>query len=557
MARFVVLDHSVTSPGGHNFEHATQLLRAAESLGFQPVLAANQAIENRTDLPASWQVLPLFPDSWNARHWIGPDGRSHHPAGIDGQLLPWTAHSPRPRSWRDQLRFWSTRVRDRLRTRDRRERLERFARACHALWDRLPLDAADRILLPSVTEFDLLGLVRFLAQQPASAAVDWHLMFHFNPLLGRTPSYAAQTETLDRFQRLFTTALGHVPHHRIHFYGVTDLLVEQYNRLQGITFSELPYTLNERICAASPADSTGPLRLTCPGVIRREKGKRQIRTLVQQLWHDHLQRGGLQLIFQGKPQDVRRFFPPETHAEAAFCETPAEPASAPIVIVRHPLAVREYAQLICQSQVGLFLHDQDRYFARCSGTLVELLGAGVPVIVPAGCWLSEQIAEPVYSHLDQLVASEAVIDSLTGPALAWRTKDGPVHEPRCAAGVTVPGTAQRVTCELPVPSQAVNAVFSLELASPSTRGEYVRVAVRQLDARGRCVGAGQVSVLGARRDGPSTPALFTVDRRAVALEFSVSNAYRNATLSPTVPASTSCGPNPVPRAPRIQVARWA
>jgi hypothetical protein len=47
------------------------------------------------------------------------------------------------------------------------------------------------------------------------------------------------------------------------------------------------------------------------------------------------------------------------------------------------------------------LYDADQYYARCSGVMVEMLKAGVPVIVPAACWMAEQIAEPIFRHRDQ------------------------------------------------------------------------------------------------------------------------------------------------------------
>ena len=40
---------------------------------------------------------------------------------------------------------------------------------------------------------------------------------------------------------------------------------------------------------------------------------------------------------------------------------------------------------------GLFLYDPDRYVARCSGVLLEMLARGVPVIVPDKCWLADQL----------------------------------------------------------------------------------------------------------------------------------------------------------------------
>ena len=43
------------------------------------------------------------------------------------------------------------------------------------------------------------------------------------------------------------------------------------------------------------------------------------------------------------------------------------------------------------ADVGLFLYNPQRYVARCSGVLLELLIRGVPVVVPQGCWLSDQL----------------------------------------------------------------------------------------------------------------------------------------------------------------------
>ena len=56
-----------------------------------------------------------------------------------------------------------------------------------------------------------------------------------------------------------------------------------------------------------------------------------------------------------------------------------------------PLPLARYAELLCGADVGLMLYDATRYYARCSGVLLEMLCAGVPVLVPAGGWLADQI----------------------------------------------------------------------------------------------------------------------------------------------------------------------
>ncbi len=48
------------------------------------------------------------------------------------------------------------------------------------------------------------------------------------------------------------------------------------------------------------------------------------------------------------------------------------------------------------------LYDPTRYYARCSGVLLEMLCAGVPVLVPAGGWLADQIEDTNQRYLDEV-----------------------------------------------------------------------------------------------------------------------------------------------------------
>jgi len=61
-----------------------------------------------------------------------------------------------------------------------------------------------------------------------------------------------------------------------------------------------------------------------------------------------------------------------------------------------------YLKWIQSADIGLFLYDSRRYYTRCSGVLIEMLACGNPVIVPAGCWLSRQIAKPNHQYLETL-----------------------------------------------------------------------------------------------------------------------------------------------------------
>ena len=49
MNNFLVIDHSIKRIGGHNYEYALHILRAAERQGYRPVLAVNRRFSREND----------------------------------------------------------------------------------------------------------------------------------------------------------------------------------------------------------------------------------------------------------------------------------------------------------------------------------------------------------------------------------------------------------------------------------------------------------------------------------------------------------------------------
>jgi len=162
------------------------------------------------------------------------------------------------------------------------------------------------------------------------------------------------------------------------------------------------------------------------------------------------------------------------------------PCDAPLVNVPHPLNVTNYARLMRESHIGLFLYDARKYYARCAGILVEMLMAGVPVIVPAGCWLAEQIAEPIRSHLDGLRTTLPVVHHLTCHDVPWHTTDSMV-----VAGAGNPPLSgieeahRRWTAEQPIPAGATDLQLVLPWPDTVAAGTFLRVDWQQFDATGR------------------------------------------------------------------------
>ena len=386
MAKFLLIDHSLRSAGGHHYDYAVQSLRAAERAGFEACLATNRKFEGLGSLPSRWPTFPQFVHDTYSRHCLYFAHQYIAPANS-----PW--HAARrilSRSWHGVWRV--------LAASSRRRQLRQFTAACRELFRHVDLQPGDHVFLPTISEFDLAGLVACLREWPAAQEVHWHLQFHFGIFEGREPEYEAQAERATAMREQLAQSMAQLPGQRVYLYNTTDQLAAQYNRLGIGHFQALPYPVSSDLQHSDEDANVSTLRVTCAGHLRREKGRHQLSELVEQLWPARLSTGQLQLVLQCQPARLRRLL--TGHLVGRLAEW--NDSRSPVQCVGHPLSAARYVQLVRQSHIGLFLYDSRRYYARCSGILVEMLAAGVPVLVPAGCWLSQQIAEANFRYLEQL-----------------------------------------------------------------------------------------------------------------------------------------------------------
>jgi hypothetical protein len=160
--------------------------------------------------------------------------------------------------------------------------------------------------------------------------------------------------------------------------------------------------------------------------MRREKGKRKIGTLTAAIWPDCLETGRAQLLIQSTRRHLMSRLPGELRRRIRIARASDGDSAAQIQTYPFPLDTGAYADLIRNSDLGLFLYDSRRYYARASGILCEMLAAGVPVIVPAGGWLSEQVAGEINRHVKDLAGqSRWVVDQ-------WEIVFGEDDRERCA-----------------------------------------------------------------------------------------------------------------------------
>lgn len=516
MPNFVLVDHWLADVGGHNYQYAVDILTAAEECGYQPVLALRRQFSRTAEVPSTWRVFRVFQFGPKHAFSAGVDGKSRRGIGLDGR-------------WLDAASVgWTARILDLARCADRRRRLQDFESACAAVFSEIGFHAEDIALLTTMSDFDLLGLVRFLRGNPDSRQLAWHVQMHFDIFTGREPCHASQTARRDLIRRQMSCALAQVPAHRLHFYSTTDEMCRQYNRLGVATFQTLPYPTRAAAhdqTTTPPQTGALPLRLTLAGGARREKGKRQLGQLVRVLWDEFLSPGQAQLWLQLSPAGLHRQLPKEALAATHVTGDVREVTNAPIVAVKHPLPSGDYDELIRRSDVGMFLYDSERYHSRCSGILVEMLSAGVPVIVPAGSWLSEQIADVAYEHLDRLQRQGNVIQQIDVPGRQWRA-----GHPESPDAVACGPKEEPALVEVPVPAGATQVISSFRWASNNPPGAYLRVETSDPEQAAGDGPVATVTVVGSRHAAGPVHVLAALEPNQTRLRLQFQNAYHRMPL---------------------------
>jgi len=484
MSQLVLIDQSLKGVGGHHFEYAYHILREAEQRGRSIVLATHRDFSQRDSLPATWQVLPLFEHDTYSPHSVyfrhpykpGKSARNNTRTGLLHNIKQW----------------WTARQQQSQRA--------AFAKSCGKLFLQAPLSADDEVFVPTLSELDLAGLVDFLNQSPQPSQVNWRLQFHFDVCDGRPHEFASQAPRGQSMQESIAGSLQRSAGARFFFYNTTTELTGQYNALQTASFETLHYPVNPKFAPRELNDnntSNRRLRVTCGGYFRREKGRRRFAGLIADLAPDLLSHNSIQLSAQCKQRQMNKILRDAPAAKAV-------PADG-VVCAPHPLGVDEYVDYIKQSDIGLFLYDGRRYFSRCSGVLVEMLAAGVPVITPNACWLEEQYTDANQQYLQQ-VANDTDAISIT------------------TADATIGPTEQQLVESVRLKNSA-DALLTLQwadVAADAAETKFARLICRQLDAAGTVIDEYHLVM---RSDRERTAALAPVDDRCCTLQVAAASAY--------------------------------
>lgn len=250
----------------------------------------------------------------------------------------------------------------------------------------------DVVVVNTGGDFQLLALVDALKDLPVTendAALTIHVVFHF----------AVFDRTIDDRARAFgaqvNRAIEQIDGHQIHLHATTESLNRQLAAV-GVSSTAIPYPTRFRKPArpntqdtTQSTDHASPLKLLLAGMPRAEKGRGEIKRLLTSIEQPLLRSGLFQWSMQLPSKRWKRMIPESLQSYCLPHQSNAK--DGPMEILRGNLTSQAYHDWLDTADVGLFLYDADRYVARCSGVLLEMMIRGVPVIVPEGCWLADQV----------------------------------------------------------------------------------------------------------------------------------------------------------------------
>lgn len=560
--RFIVIEPSIKSESGHYLQYALSVLRAATPKGFTPMLACHK------DFPVKpvdgVEVLPVFTNTfWHrfatAAQTRGKVSRAYfHAIRIrNGIFLRLTAywylskpyvvlgHITGPivsnrysgtllkiialpyflvkKVW-DHWRFKELRLRiyrkvyrtdERLFDDSNKRNIPVITQDILFLHDKAKLTSDDHLLMATVSGAELEGLLAAIEQRPELNAATWHLVFRRNMRPFPTAPFGEDLETkllrnnLDRFQKAQPN---------VKLYTDTDALTFEYDALaKAKLFGTLPIPhVHGRTDDNAPQ---APLIITYMGDARPEKGFQYLSRIAQAVRLSLLETGKARFRLQAN------FNSADGDPECVFSRTELErfPESQ-VELLLSPQSEEEYLANLQSSGLILIPYDVNNYSQRSSGIFAEAAAMEVPVIVPAGTWMSRQLCRDNYERIaltfDQLKKVKRgdlhLIPAGTAPTLL-----NPLEERWFALG-----DEPRFIIAATPEKGAVEAVLKITL----TKRWYARLRIIQRDADGVLISLDQQVLEVIDETQPTdTYTVVALDPAAASLEIEV----RSANLSET------------------------
>ena len=393
--RLIIADPGLRSALGHNLGYSVAVATAAQARGIVTLVLVSRDFEGE------------LPDGIGFRSVFVPALRSAGAEALRRAVFGSVARLPSGAA---------ARVASPLRTVRRALRRpasdgfgEQLAAALAASGD----TARDLLLLHSISAASLSGLTALPPARLGALAV----------VLRHTP---AEMDCVEAGAQPVTTILTDLA---AHFGARLCLLADTapLARLWSVALDREVREIPPPVVVPPPRDQPAgqPPHVVFAGGARREKGYGLLPDLVREL------AGEVRFTIHSGPIGATD----EPLIQRAHRELRAL-AGAGLTLLERPLPPADYLALLCSADLLLLPYDAQAYGPRSSGILAEARAMGVPAVVPAGCWLGDEVGpDPALAFRDEsgiapamrhaLARLPALLEDYAAAAPAWRQAHAP------------------------------------------------------------------------------------------------------------------------------------
>jgi len=242
--KFILIDHSLESNGGHHFDYSQRVLEAAKYLGYKTILLANSKFQTNAVNGVDVLIKKFDHNYWQYRNPLIKTFIKHL---FYSQKISW-------------LNF---------------EALV-FAKELKESLKNIDLEGGDLIFMPMLGASELIG-VGIFSKLNLEMGLHWNFVFRrsFNLGFGLRSIFERRiiSAALYKFTRCFRGASAN-------FYTDTENLSSEYSKLGFSEFMTLPVPVSDGMKLKEKWDGVRPLRIVYLGDARDEKGYQFLPQLV-------------------------------------------------------------------------------------------------------------------------------------------------------------------------------------------------------------------------------------------------------------------------------------
>lgn len=243
----------------------------------------------------------------------------------------------------------------------------------NAIDDEFGFLPSDVVLLNTVRQWSLPGVIDWLETRPTSRCPQIAIILHYSPWPTKdvaNPTSAEYQIALGRISR--SSRSSHVL-----LFADSNELVREFETLSNVPVQVVPIPHVGDIDRCE-APKNG-IRIVAAGPARANKGFHQLPSILKAL---KLSGGRGQFVVQGF----------SFHHDYAMSRVVTELTLGGAEVLPDELADSEFRRLVGTADLIVLPYVSEAYNSQTSGVFAEALGAGIPVIVPEGTWMARQIA---------------------------------------------------------------------------------------------------------------------------------------------------------------------